>query len=69
MEVRKLRQEVIAGLHEMDMRKEPIMIIISLLKTEKQLQKMMDWIATHFEDNPTEDEVIEVAERIKEKVK
>ena len=69
MDLKKTRQTLIAGLRMLDMRKEPVIMVMSLLRTEKQLTTMMDWIATHYQKNPTEDKVIEIAQKIKEKVK
>lgn len=69
MDLKKTRQDLIAGLRELDMRKEPVIVVMSLLKTEKQLTTMMDWVATHYQENPTEDKVIQIAEAIKEQVK
>ena len=69
MDLKKIRQNLIAGLRALGMRKEPVIVVMSLLRTEKQLTTMMDWIATHYQKNPTEDKVIEIAQKIKEKVK
>ena len=37
------------------------MIVMSLLTTDKQRGTMIDWISKHYKENPTEDEVIEIA--------
>ncbi len=68
MDLKKIRQDLIAGLRMLDMRKEPVIVVMSLLRTEKQLTTMMDWIATHYQESPDEDKVIEIAEVIKEKI-
>lgn len=54
---------------ELGMRKEPCMIVMSLLTTDKMRGTMIDWIKKHYKENPTEDKIIEIAETIKEKVK
>lgn len=69
MDLKEIRKTLIAGLRMLDMRKEPVMIVMSLLTTEKQLTTMMDWIATHYQEKPDEDRVIEIARAIKKQVK
>lgn len=54
---------------DLRMRKETAMIVLSLLKTEKQKEKMVYWIAKNHKINPTEEEVIEAAEQISERTK
>ena len=54
---------------DLQMRKETAMIVLSLLKTEKQKEKMVYWIAKNHKINPTEEEVIEAAEQISERTK
>jgi len=54
---------------EIGMRKEPCMIVMSLLKTDKQVGTMIDWIEKHHKENPSEDRIIQIAEAIKEQVK
>lgn len=53
---------------ELGIRKEACMVVMSLLTTDKQRGIMVDWIEKHFKENPTEEEVIEIAEVIKEKI-
>ena len=43
------------------------MIVMSLLTTDKQRGTMIE-ISKHYKENPTEDEVIEIAEAIKETI-
>ena len=54
---------------ELGMRKEPCMIVMSLLTTDKQRRTMIDWISKHYKEKTTEDKVIETAEKIAEQVK
>lgn len=54
---------------ELGMRKEPVLIIVSLLTTEKQRGTMVDWLIKHYQENPSEDKILEIAELIREKVK
>lgn len=40
-----------------------------MLKTEQQAETMLDWIYKHHKENPSEDEILEIAEAIREQVK
>ena len=68
MDLKKIRQDLIAGLRMLDMRKEPVIVVMPLLRTEKQLTTMMDWIATHYEQHPDEDRIIAIARAINETI-
>ena len=54
---------------ELGMRKEPCIVVMSLLQTEKQQGTMIDWIKKHYKENPSEDRIIEIAELINSKIK
>lgn len=53
----------------LNVRLEPTMVVMACLRTEEQQATMLDWIRKHYKENPTEDEIIEIAEAIMEKVK
>lgn len=55
--------------HALGMRKEAAMIAFTQLKTDKQAEVMFAWIYKHHKENPSEDEIIQMAERIKDQVK
>ena len=53
---------------ELRMQEGACLIVMSLLTTDKQRGTMIDWISKHYKENPTEDEVIEIAEAINETI-
>lgn len=53
---------------ELGMRKEPCIVVMSLLQTEKQQGTMIDWIKKHYKENPSEDMILQVAEKISEAI-
>lgn len=63
---RKTFRSLVDGLYLLGMRMEPVMVVMPMLTTEKQCRRMMDWIALHYQEHPTEEDAIEMAERIKE---
>ena len=57
---------LIDGLHAMDLPKENIIAIATMLQTEKRMGTMLDWIAKHHKENPSKLRVMLVAKNIKE---
>lgn len=53
---------------ELGMQEGACLIVMSLLTTDKQRGTMIDWISKHYKENPTEDEVIEIARAINETI-
>lgn len=60
---------LIDGLHAMKLPKENIIAIATMLKTEKQMGTMLDWIYKHHKENPSKLQVMMVAANIKNGVK
>ncbi len=60
---------LIQSFHALGMRKEAAIAAFSMLKTEQQAETMLDWIYKHHKENPSEDEILEIAEAIREQVK
>ena len=54
---------------EMKLPKENIQAIITMLKTEKRMGTMLDWINQHHKENPNKLRVMQVAANIKDGVK
>ena len=54
---------------DLKLREAVALIVLSLLKTERQKEAMVYWIRDHYKENPTEDEIIDVAEAISEQEK
>ena len=59
---------LIDGLHSMDIQKENIIAVATMLQTENQLGTMLDWIKKHHKENPSKLRVMLVAKNIKEGV-
>ncbi len=57
---------LIQSFHALGMRKEAAIAAFSMINTDKQAEMMFDWIYKHHQENPTEDEILEIAERIRE---
>lgn len=39
-----------------------------VIANDRQTKRNIDWISKHYKENPTEDEVIEIARAIKETI-
>ena len=55
-------------LHSMGLPKENIIAVATMLKTEKQMGTMLDWIKKHYKENPSKLRVMLVAKNIKDGV-
>lgn len=69
MNINRMTEFLVACLHSMKVSKEVCTIVIACCQTEKQIGTMMDWIKKHHQENPSEDEILQIAELIREKVK
>ena len=65
MDSDKLSKALVALLYNLDCRKEVMMVVLSLLTTERERLSLAYWINKH--QQATEDQVIEAAKKIKEK--
>ncbi len=68
MAISKTKRILIGGLQTILKDKEVITAIALLLKSENQMLTMLDYIVKHSKENPPEDEVIKVAQKISEQV-
>ena len=68
MAISKTKRILIGGLQTILKDKEVITAIALLLKSENQMLTMLDYIVKHSKENPPEDEVIQVAQKISEQV-
>ena len=59
---------LIEGLRTVLKDKEVMTAIALMLKTDSQMLTMLDWIVKHNSENPDEDRVIRIAQRISEQV-
>ncbi|MBO5427820.1 MAG: hypothetical protein J5996_05280 [Prevotella sp.] len=53
----------------MNLKPEPMLVVMACCRTKKQQLTMLDWMKKHYKENPSEDEVLKIAELIREKVK
>ncbi len=68
MAISKTKKVLISGLNLILTNKEVITAIALLLKSEEQMATMITYIQEHKKENPSEEEVLEVAKRISEQV-
>ncbi len=68
MEVSEVKMMLIYGLKNILKNTEVITAIALLLKTDAQMLTMLDWISKHHKENPSEDEVINIAKAISEQI-
>ncbi len=68
MAISETKKVLIGGLKLILKDKEVITAIALLLKSENQMLTMLDYIVKHSKENPPEDEVIQVAQKISEQV-
>ena len=62
-------QELLIGcLLEMKLPKDNIRAIATMLKTEKQMGTMLNWIKQHHKENPSKLRIMTVAAKIKDGV-
>lgn len=69
MELSETKKLLIEGLRTVLEDKEVMLAIALLLKSEPQMLTMLDYILKHNSENPSEGEVIQVAQKISEQVK
>ena len=69
MELSETKKLLIEGLKTILKDKEVMLAIALMLKTDPQMLTMLDYILKHNSENPSEDEVIQVAQKISEQVK
>ena len=50
------------------MHKEAILVVMACLRTDRQTDRqqgtMLDWLMKHYQENPSEDMILQVAEKI-----
>ncbi len=68
MALSETKKLLIEGLRTVLKDKEVMTAIALLLKSEPQMLTMLDYIVKHNQENPSEDEVIQVAQKISEQV-
>ena len=69
MELSETKKVLINGLSLILQNKEVITAIALLLKSEEQMATMITYIYNYQKEKPSEDEVIQVAQKISEQVK
>lgn len=52
----------------MNVSKEVMIVIMACLRTKVQQEVLLLWIKDHYQDNPSEEEILQIAEEISEKV-
>lgn len=65
----KKEQLLIDGCKILNLRQEAMLIVMSCCRTETQQAMMLDWMKKHHKENPSEEEILQVAEAIREQVK
>lgn len=68
MALSETKKLLIEGLRTVLKNKEVITAIALLLKSEPQTLTMLDYIVKHNQENPSENEVIQVAQKISEQI-
>ena len=68
MAISETKKVLIAGLKTILKDKEVMTAIALMLKSEDQMLTMIDWIVKHNQENPSEDLVIQIAQKIVERV-
>lgn len=68
MAISETKRVLINGLSLILENKEVMKAIALLLKSEAQMETMIAYIYNHRKENPPEDEVIQVAQKISEQV-
>ena len=64
----KLQEGLMIGLKQMDIQTDSATAIVLMLKSEGQLLTMLDWIKKHHKESPSENLVIAIAKKIKERI-
>ncbi len=68
MEDLKTKEVLIYGLKQILTNQDVILAIALLLRSEDQMKTMIDYIWKHKQENPSEDEVINIAKAISEQI-
>ena len=61
------KKELIRGLKRLSVHKYIVLLIVVMIKTDNQLESMMDWIKDHQNENPSQNEVFLAALEIVKK--
>lgn len=69
MDINRMTWYLAACLHSLNVSKEVAIIVTACCQTEKQMETMLNWLKKHHQENPSEEEILEVAEAIMEQVK
>lgn len=64
-----LEELLVDGCKILNLKPEPMLVVMACCRTKKQQLTMLDWMKKHYKENPSEDEVLKIAELIREKVK
>ncbi len=64
----KKEELLIDGCKILKVSKEVTMIVLACLRTETEQGMMLNWMRKHYQEIPTEEEILKIAEKIKEKV-
>ena len=65
----KKEELLIDGCKILKMNQGATMVVMAALQTDRQQGMMLDWMKNHYQENPSEDEILQMAEVIREKVK
>ena len=68
MEDLKTKEVLIYGLKQILTNQDVILAIALLLRSEDQMKTMIDYTWKHKQENPSEDEVINIAKAISEQI-
>ena len=68
MEDLKTKEVLIYGLKQILTNQDVILAIALLLRSEDQMKTMIEYIWKHKQENPSEDEVINIAKAISEQI-
>ena len=64
----KKEKLLIDGCKILNIRLEVTLIVMACCRSDKQQGVMLDWMKKHYQEKPTEEEVLEIAETIREEV-
>lgn len=66
--VTRKEELLVDGCKLMKVSLEVTIVLMACLRTDKQQGTMLHWMKDHYQDNPSEEELLQIAEEISEKV-
>jgi hypothetical protein len=69
MKLSEIQEILLGGLQLLHLEKDNIIIVMLMLKLESQQMNMLIWLKNNIEKNPTQEQIMDIAQKIMHEVK